>query len=549
MAILDQLQRRVLAIGSGKGGVGKSTTSVNLAIIAAKTGRRVGIIDLDPLSNVATILDIPEARLERAAAATGTSVAGRNGRSVDAQTVTVFHNLDLLFPSPKLGRGESARLRAELFDRWAASLVERYDLLICDMPAGIGREENLAFLPYVGALVVVTNPEPTSHVSAGGYIRVALEIRPDLPILFWHNRHRDVLPNGFHPTDVIGNYNRYVDDELRIDRASMSSIRHVATVPDDPSLNLLQQTLSIEAHVLGKLLDAVQMLHKSVVASIQTGGSLSDAAVNELRFYLSSHHGTLVAEELSGEVSELMQGQADGSQTATDFDARAVDSFVRRYADHPLTRRIREAIVAIETAAETVVDQSRLFARGRADRRPLSLAMVRVRRVLEQIHRKPGGRFERNLGGILMCYLAILMICASPKVRSLVSSAIPRRTEAGRVVRDRRKQIRNLVEKDANYHKRYFAMVRGLFPVLVHQLNRLVAATGWKSLMLRTRNGVVNKNAYLKLFTHVLHDSLHAGLGVYVGFRFNSAGRAIEDGARDLIRALDPEVAGRAGNE
>ncbi len=535
MTAREKLHRRVVAIGSGKGGVGKSTTSVNLAIIAAKSGRRVGDVDLDPLSNVATILDIPEARVERAARAT--ALANLDGSSLSAQTVNVFDRLDLLFPSPKIGRGESAKLRARLFETWSLELLSNYDLLICDMPAGIGREENLAFLPHIGALVVVTNPEPTSHVSAGGYIRVAREIRPDLPILFWHNRHRDVLPNGFHPTDVIGNYNRYVDDELRIPPGAAKSIRTVATVPDDPSLNLLQQTLSVEAHVLGKLLDAAQMLHKSVLAGIQTGATLGQAEVNELRFYLSSHHGTLVPEELSGEVNTMMQ--AGAKTKATGFDARAVDSFVRRYADHPLTRRIREAIVAIETAAETVVDQSQLFAQGRADRRPVNLAIVRVRRILDQIHRKPGGKFEQNLGGVVMCYLAILMISASPKVRSLIGSAIPRRTESGRVVRDRRTQIRNLIQKDSEYHRKYFSMVRTLFPVLVKQLNRLVESTGWRALLLRDREGKVNKNAYLKLLTHVLHDSIHAGLGVYVGFRFNSAGRAIEEGAKDLIRAVE----------
>jgi flagellar biosynthesis protein FlhG len=105
-------------------------------------------------------------------------------------------------------------------------------------------------------------------------------------------------------------------------------------------------------------------------------------------------------------------------------------------------------------------------------------------------------------------------------------------------VRDRRLQIRNLVERDARYHRRYFSIVKGLFPVLVHQINKLVDTTGWSSLLLRDGEGQVNKNAYLKLLTHVLHDSLHAGLGVYVGFRFNSAGRAIEEGAQTLLSAI-----------
>ncbi len=528
----EKLRPRVLAVGSGKGGVGKSTTSVNLAIIAAKMGRRVGIIDLDPLSNIATILDVRGTDLARVR-----ERLDRGETSLEEQTIKLFHNIDLLFPRPKLARGESSRVRATLFERSAAELMKRYDLLVCDMPAGIGRDENLAFLPFVGALIVVTNPEPTSHVSAGGYIRVALEIRPDLPILFWHNRHREVLPGGFHPTDVIGNYNRYVDDELRIDGAAADRIAHVAVIPDDPSLNLLQQTLSFEAHVLGKLLDATQMLHKAIIAGIEASGAISGSTANELRFYLSSHPGSLAAEELSGDAATFLE-TAGRTEEGGEIDVAGVDSFIRRYADHPLTGVLRETTIALEQAAEYVVDKQRLFVTGAGDRRPVNQAAARVRRLLDRVSSQAASKFERNLGGVLLCYLSILLLSSSPRVRQLIAGALPRRSENGQVVRDRRTQIQNLIERNERYHRRYFSLVRTLFPVLVHQINRLVDAAGWENLLLRSPDGSVNKNAYLKLMTHVMHDSLHAGLGVYVGFRYNNAGRAIEEGAKQLLKRL-----------
>src|SRR5439155_22450199 len=55
--------RHIVAIGSGKGGVGKSTVSVNLALVLRRLGGRIGLVDADVLGpSIPGLLGIPSGR-------------------------------------------------------------------------------------------------------------------------------------------------------------------------------------------------------------------------------------------------------------------------------------------------------------------------------------------------------------------------------------------------------------------------------------------------------------------------------------------------------
>ncbi len=543
------LRSKSLAVGSGKGGVGKSTTAVNLAILYAKTGLRVGLVDLDPLSNVATILDVDERELAHVRA----SLLSEDG-SLGDYRYAAFRKLDLLFPRPKLESGESIALMHSLFERFAERLVAEYDLLLYDMPAGISREENLAFLPYIDNLLVVTNAEPTAHVSAGGYVKAALEIAPGIRIFFWHNKFSSLGGAGFDPFNVIGNYNAFAPEDMRIDPAAVRELRDVAFVPPDPSLDLLQSTVSVTASLEGKLLELLDTLQEHLLREIDTPMDTSHA--NELiHHFLRTNRDigdvSVYAEELESYLVMFLRDRfgdgfsvnLSGERLFPDEEHRQLEAYLSDVKRHEARNATVQLMDIIGDSLESMANSSRLFSVGTAGRprRVFGDKLLGLLRILNDQYRHDP--FVRNLAGIMLFYLSFQKLLQSERITRLITEFVPHRPDGkGRMVRDKHQQIRYLVERNDEYHRKYFQLIKGLFPVVISQIAKVVRTFRFTGIVLMDSANKVNRNAYLKLLTSFIHDTVNTGLGVYVGFKYNVASSAMQQGARDLYSAL-----GKAG--
>lgn len=161
---------RVLAITSGKGGVGKTNVSTNLAIALARQGSRVCVFDADTsLANVNILLGIqPELTLEHL-------LDGRAG----IEDIMVKAPGDIAIIPAASGIAEFTRLtpdRQKLLLDALKTLEQTHDYLIIDTAAGIGSNVTL-FLQSVEHCLLVVTPEPTSLTDAFALMKVLRQQR------------------------------------------------------------------------------------------------------------------------------------------------------------------------------------------------------------------------------------------------------------------------------------------------------------------------------------------------------------------------------------
>ncbi len=156
---------RVVAVTSGKGGVGKTSLVANLATVLARRGRRVTVLDADfGLANLDILLNLNPSRN------LGDLLRGEAG----AEEVVLEVEPGLRVIPGASGVDALAEVHGEERRRMLASLASLtgdQDLLLVDTAAGIGRNV-LDLCGAAGEVLLVTNAEPTSLTDAYGLLKV-----------------------------------------------------------------------------------------------------------------------------------------------------------------------------------------------------------------------------------------------------------------------------------------------------------------------------------------------------------------------------------------
>ncbi len=172
---MSDIKSKVIVL-SGKGGVGKSTVAVNLAVSLASTGKKVGLLDIDIHGpSVPKLLGVEGAHLE--------------GSKESIEPLKIDNNLSVMSVAFLLRQSDDAviwrgPLKYKMIKQFLSDVHwGKLDYLIVDSPPGTG-DEPLAIVQLLGnadGAVIVTTPQSVAIVDVRKCITFCRQL--DLPVI------------------------------------------------------------------------------------------------------------------------------------------------------------------------------------------------------------------------------------------------------------------------------------------------------------------------------------------------------------------------------
>jgi len=209
-----EVTSRVITVTSGKGGVGKSNITLNLALAFAKRGRRVVIMDADfGLANIEVLFGlVPKFNLKHVF----------DGEKTIGEIIT-----EGPMGVKLVSGGSGIRELANMDDRQMGMVIEKFsyldtvsDIILVDTGAGMGNAV-LNFIKASGETLIVTTPEPTSLTDSYAIVKAVYNdagSRPQFKVIV--NR----ADNEAEAEDVFGKISTVSKHFLNIDLENLGFI-------------------------------------------------------------------------------------------------------------------------------------------------------------------------------------------------------------------------------------------------------------------------------------------------------------------------------------
>ncbi|MCF6775625.1 septum site-determining protein MinD [Thiotrichales bacterium 19X7-9] len=219
----DEKKARIIVITSGKGGVGKTTTSAAFASGLAQKGNKTVVIDFDVgLRNLDLVMGC-----ERRVVYDFINLV--NGESNIKQTLIKDKRIDNLYILPASQTRDKDALKQEAVGKILDELAKEFDYIVCDSPAGIEKGALMAMY-FADEAIVVTNPEVSS-------VRDSDRI---LGVLSSKSRRAE---KGEDPIKEHLLLTRYSPD--RVDNGEMLSLTDVKDILSIPLLGVIPESKAV----------------------------------------------------------------------------------------------------------------------------------------------------------------------------------------------------------------------------------------------------------------------------------------------------------------
>jgi len=211
---------KIIVVTSGKGGVGKTTTSASISTGLARRGHKTVVIDFDVgLRNLDLIMNC-----ERRVVYDFVNVI--QGEATLGQALIKDKRIETLYILPASQTREKEAMTPEGVERVIEELSKTFDYIICDSPAGIEHGALMA-LYHADEAVVVTNPEVSS-------------VRDSDRILGILQSKSKRAEKGLEPVREHLLLTRYNPD--RVERGEMLSVEDVKDILSIPLLGVIPES-------------------------------------------------------------------------------------------------------------------------------------------------------------------------------------------------------------------------------------------------------------------------------------------------------------------
>ena len=191
----DKVQRRIITVGSGKGGVGKSTLTTNLAVALARMGRKVGVVDADIYGpSQPLLLDLANSQ-PRAEGQQLIPVDSAFGVKLLSMGQMIPAGKAIAWRGPMVGNALGQMMDAQ----WGAT-----ELLLVDLPPGTGDVQLTMMQKFKPAgAVVVSTPQDLALMDATRAIDLFRQV--DIPLIgIVENMAGYVCPHCGEVSDPFG---------------------------------------------------------------------------------------------------------------------------------------------------------------------------------------------------------------------------------------------------------------------------------------------------------------------------------------------------------